>query len=214
MKSYILILILISTITVNSQELEKFPKDDNGNTVFKEIVESKLKQKILFSNAKIWISKTFGNYNDVVQFEDDKDYKIILKGRSDIPISNIINFALIEKDYLTYTITIECKENKYRYIIDDIFIQHTKSVLDIDVKNPITTDEKLKNIEEKKKTLIELKTKDISKMKKSKQKELLDEISYAESAFENDKLMFKQEYKTFIDLIFSLKDRMEINDDF
>ena len=33
-----------------------------------------------FSNAKEWIAKTYGDYQSVLQFEDDKNYKIIIKG--------------------------------------------------------------------------------------------------------------------------------------
>ncbi|MFD0837384.1 DUF4468 domain-containing protein [Mariniflexile aquimaris] len=214
MKKIILPLFLISSFLAKSQTSIEFPKDEKGHTIFKEIVESELDSTTLFSNAKNWIAKTFGSYKKVVQFEDDKDLKIILKGESDIPIRNIINSAGVEKDYLTFTITIECKDKRYRYIIDDIEIQHTLTVLGIDVKNSISTDEKLENIGAKKKKLDELNSIDISKLKKSEKENLLNDISNADNAYKTDLLIYEKEYNTFIQLIKSLKERMKINDDF
>jgi hypothetical protein len=75
-------------------------------------------------NAKTWIAKTFGDYKSVIQFEDDNNFKLILKGHSDLPKETIDMPQLLSKIdvyyALYYTITIDSKEDKYRILFDDI----------------------------------------------------------------------------------------------
>ena len=75
-------------------------------------------------NAKTWIAKTFGDYKSVIQFEDDNNYKLILKGHSELPKEVIDMSQLLTKINvfytLNYTITIDSKEDRYRILFDDI----------------------------------------------------------------------------------------------
>lgn len=79
-----------------------------------------------FSNAKEWVAKTFGDYKSVIQYEDKQECKIIIKGKSPLKneehsaINDILNVRIIPS--LNYTITIECKDEKYRFIMDGISV--------------------------------------------------------------------------------------------
>ena len=63
--------------------------------------------------AKEWVAKTFGDYKSVLQFEDDNACKIIVKGFS--PMS--------DDSKLSYTITIDSRDDKYRVVISDLEIR-------------------------------------------------------------------------------------------
>lgn len=62
--------------------------------------------------AKEWAAKKFGDYKSVLQFEDDQTHKIIIKGHSDVYKGN-----------LSYTITIDSKDDKYRVKIEDLIVK-------------------------------------------------------------------------------------------
>lgn len=62
--------------------------------------------------CKEWVAKTFGDYKSVIQFEDGDNHKIILKGFT----------RLADKSRLTYTITIDSRDDKYRVNIEDYAI--------------------------------------------------------------------------------------------
>lgn len=61
-----------------------YPVNENTDRIeFSEIVEAvSLSKDQLFSNAQTWIANTFGDYKNVIQFEDKETGKLILKGNS------------------------------------------------------------------------------------------------------------------------------------
>lgn len=63
--------------------------------------------------AKEWVAKTFGDYKSVLQFEDDDACKIIIKGFS--PMS--------DDSKLSYTITIDSRDDKFRVGISNLEIK-------------------------------------------------------------------------------------------
>lgn len=97
---------------------------ENGLTKVYETSVNNAKSKHLL--AKEWIAKTFGDYKSVLQFEDDEACKIIVKGFS--PMS--------DDSKLSYTITIDSKDDKYRIIISDLaikdYILQTSRMLKLD----------------------------------------------------------------------------------
>lgn len=107
---------------------------DNGNS-YSKVFNASSSAKSKHLNAKEWVAKTFGDYKSVLQFEDDENYKLIIKGFSNLITKNsseangLVNITVIPK--MSYTLTIDCKDDKYRIKIEDINfkIDRTFSVL-------------------------------------------------------------------------------------
>lgn len=125
MKSFYLFLIA-STLGISCSWGQIKTNDiilNNGSSYSKVFnYSSSAKSKHL--NAKEWIAKTFGDYKSVLQFEDEDNYKLIIKGFSNLMTENSHEagglVSIIEKPRMNYVLTIDCKEEKYRVKIEDI----------------------------------------------------------------------------------------------
>ncbi|MEM6299445.1 MAG: DUF4468 domain-containing protein [Bacteroidota bacterium] len=81
---------------------------------WKVVEVSDASKNSLHSNAVSWIATAFTSANDVIQLNDKESGKIIVKGvsRYDAPAFKVgTNFS----GYFSFMLTIEVKENKYRY---------------------------------------------------------------------------------------------------
>ena len=93
MKNFILTLLLILSFSAKSQ------------TFSEVVIDTTLTKSTLYSNALSFFANTFNSANAVIQMKDPETGKVIGKGKID------------GKDV---TITITCKEGKYKYEIDMI----------------------------------------------------------------------------------------------
>ncbi|MEA5260641.1 DUF4468 domain-containing protein [Arcicella aquatica] len=77
-----------------------------------EVVEVKNTKAKLYANAQTWLTKYYGDYKPFVKFEDKEQGKLVING---------ISLLLIDyhPDY-KYVVTIDVKENKYRYSITNV----------------------------------------------------------------------------------------------
>ena len=184
---------------------------------FKEsdVIEVKLNKKQIHSNAKDWIVKTFGDYKSVLQFEDDD--KIIIKGYSDLDAKirdiSVSDLHTIDTK-VYYTLTIESKENKFRYKLDDIYIIEDEYI------NGFRPVKLLNNIDYYKKMKVSLVNNvdkvnsiDFASLKKSEQKDLKkkNDSDMKTLSFTN-KIIESYNYK-INSLIQSLKDNMNTSDE-
>ena len=103
--------------------------------IFTEIVEINLEKDQLFRNAKTWLARNLSDYKTDVDMEDAASGRIITK---------IQDEKFDERggyEYLYFTITIDCKDKKYRYKISDIqtgiYIQPTDLHIDNTMKDYI-----------------------------------------------------------------------------
>lgn len=80
-------------------------------------------------NAKEWFAKTYGDYKSILQFEDDVNCKIIIKGVNALPVQEdaIVSAYMTRKitPFLKYTITIDSRDEKFRIKMEDISIEST-----------------------------------------------------------------------------------------
>jgi hypothetical protein len=89
---------------------------------FTSVVENpNLNKSELYSNALSWFAKTFKSSNDVIQMKDAESGKIIAKG--------ILNSAPtlmgVKGDGACWaTITIICKDGKYKYEFTEIYFKY------------------------------------------------------------------------------------------
>lgn len=129
MKRIILILAAAMAVTlsglaqiVSPASIDPMAIEGSYSMVFDSDVPSKTK----FLNTKVWVAKTFGDYKSVLQFEDEENNIIIVKGLSRLPkeetIDPIYGLPLEINPKMTYTISIDIKDDKYRVKIEDINI--------------------------------------------------------------------------------------------
>ncbi len=209
-----LLLITLVSLCFTNIKSQDFPKNANGEIEFTEVIETNLSKTKLYSNAQEWIAKTFGDYKSVIQFEDNENGKLIIKGNSNVNYIGRTEF-MQTKEMISYTLTIEVKEGKYRYKLDNVFITQSTNVLGSIVHSkPFIPFEHLNLMEKYSTVLDSLQKVDITKMKKKLLTEHQERIATNENYLKNETLFYKDEYITIIQLIDSLKKLMLINDDF
>lgn len=117
MKKLMFIIFVFISVAVYSQI--KFPYDSIKNEIYytgiKEVSATKAE---LYSRAKTWIATNMKSYKATVDLDDQNSGKIIAK---------IINKKILNNDGWweseEFTITIDCKDNKFRYMINNIKFQ-------------------------------------------------------------------------------------------
>ncbi len=107
------VLFLILNLICFSQETSK---DLIYTNVVK--VDSLTKASQLFINAKSWFAENYKNSQNVIQFEDKEEGKIIGKGSFKYN-SNVFVYSNGTKGNISYTITIYVKDGRYKYEISN-----------------------------------------------------------------------------------------------
>lgn len=112
----------------------------SGQVKYVRIAESLNNQLVLFKNAQKWVSKTFNNYKAVVHTENPDVGLLVLKTRYPIPKPDFLKYT----DYIFYTITIECKDQKFRITIDDFIkkaaLTSQEDTMDFPVDNDLVVE--------------------------------------------------------------------------
>lgn len=210
--------LLAVCIVVYSQNFQ-FPQNADGEYEFSEVVESNLSKGTLFANATSWAMKFYEEegYKNVVQLESEldgrlviKDYDVVIDGYE---VKNKTNFRT-EKIY--YTLAIDCKDNKYRYVINEIKIKSPSSrfsLIGSDIEWDVNREEHLKTILNlnQDKEMLETQMQNVKGRKLSKAQKQLDEINERIKA---ETEMYNEEFALFDRLINSLKKKMSTNSDF
>lgn len=130
---FVLFNFVFSTYSFAQVSINGVTINEEGSNISKIFSSNIIKDK-KHINAKEWVAKTYGDYKSVVQFEDDNNCKLIIKGRSSLPerkrnYENI--YSAIDKPYFVYTLTVDSKDDKYRIQIEDmsINIYHVSNIL-------------------------------------------------------------------------------------
>lgn len=124
MKKLLILFLLLFSLPAYSQLDSFIPEDFRLHDEYQDVVETGLSDILMYSNAKEWIAKTFGDYKAVIQFEEETTKKLIIKGRSFIDYSRYLGDGrdTYFKEDIGFTITIECRDKKFRYTISNIII--------------------------------------------------------------------------------------------
>lgn len=122
----LLILLCIGFTTMAQVE----PKDVVVvNNTFEHVFQSTIPANTKQLNAKQWIAKNFGDYKSVLQFEDDANHRIIIKGTMTIIDETGGKDGLnIETNHsLSFTLTIDSKDDRFRARIDDMSVHAVRN---------------------------------------------------------------------------------------
>ena len=219
MKKYLFTtLMMVCGIIAQAQDYS-FPKNEDGKYEFSEVINNNLSKSTLFANSTSWAMEYFKEegFQNVVQFCSETDGRIIIKNYgvvlNDIEIKK--GKSHFGKENVNYTLTIDCKENKYRYIINDITIKKLSysSLYGNDMEWDMTHERHLENItayNHEKDSLNSL----VPNLKGKKLTKIQNQISEVEDKIKGEKEMYNDEFAIFERLINSLKKKMLANTDF
>ncbi|NID09385.1 DUF4468 domain-containing protein [Fibrivirga algicola] len=176
-----------------------------GRVSYQQVIQVKNNKASLFKNAQTWVTKSFGDYKSVIQFEDKEAGRLVIKGFSDI------NDAASIFSKLKYVITIDCKDDRYRVIMTDIE-QGMKGAVEtyyimVDDKTLSAENRIMANIKNQEEKLEQT-------TKKSEKKELEQGIATNKRILESSRSVVVAINSTAQSLFNSLKSAMAINNDF
>ena len=124
-KTFFIVLNMLLCIIANAQDYS-FPLNEDGEYEFSEVIETDLSKANLFANATSWAVNFYNeNYKSALQLASEADGRIVIKYYDTVLYMKDRKKTQYFDDhfeYLQYTLTIECKEKKYRYTINEIEI--------------------------------------------------------------------------------------------
>lgn len=116
---FILIMMLSVSLNIFGKDNGKsiFPIKD-GNVVYEEVIQQEGDKLALFTKARKFFTDTFKDSKSVIEQESVESGIIIGKGT--------IPFNIYQ---VHFTISMHLKDNRYKYIIDNIYMQMPKTPL-------------------------------------------------------------------------------------
>ncbi|MBK9637739.1 MAG: DUF4468 domain-containing protein [Bacteroidetes bacterium] len=125
MKSYSVSILLIFSMTISFGQRSLLPIDSISGYVSYTQIEKidSVSANDLFNRAETWFAKTYNSSNDVVQKSDKENFTIIGKGQMK---AHAQNFGARSWGYIKYTISIYCKEGRYKCVISDFIHEGDK----------------------------------------------------------------------------------------
>jgi hypothetical protein len=200
----VLVTICLST-QVSAQK--DFPKNEKGEIEISEVVSTNLTKDQMVSYFKKWIAVEFQQSQDAIQFEDAASGDLVAKLR--IPAGQT---SLNKKDIttdLTYTVVVECKDNKFRYTIKDV-LTHARIFGGGAVPRFYndTPYRHFKHIEEYQQKIAQIQSESGDETKAQ------EEISNCNAEIEREKTLFNSEYDALMQSIDQMKSYMTGKNDF
>lgn len=122
--SLFLTLAFISNFLLSQEKLLDVLPVQGGKVTYIEVIQvDSVTKDQLFERAKRWFVDTYKSSQDVIQLEDKENGEIIGKGvLSSSWQSTAISLQPVD---IWHTVTIQAKDNRYRYIITDLQISYT-----------------------------------------------------------------------------------------
>lgn len=113
-----------------------------NNNAFEHVFQSTIPANIKQLNAKQWIAKNFGDYKSVLQFEDDVNHRIIIKGSMAIvdETGGKDGLTVETKHTLFFTFTIDSKDDRFRARLEDMSVHMLKTADILGMRKSSLTD--------------------------------------------------------------------------
>jgi hypothetical protein len=113
----LILLLLVVPFTTSGQELKG---NSRGKIEFAEIIipDDSASAEALFSRAQLFISYAFSSSKDEIELVDPRKKGIIVHGVFPINI-DMEKTGLSPIGSVSYVFTLECKEGKYRYVVNN-----------------------------------------------------------------------------------------------
>jgi len=113
------VLVVLCSISYGQFTVDSLPVNkETGLVDFTEVINvDSVPAKKLYSNAKIFIAKAFVSGKHVTQLNDDESSTIVGHGKVELTANNGIFKQ--PGGWFDFTITIRCKDGRYKYSITD-----------------------------------------------------------------------------------------------
>jgi len=223
-KCIIMFASLLCSLWCHSQD-RSFPQNANKEYEFSEVVELGLSKETLYANALSWAMGLYEDYKSVVQIESEIDGRLVLKDYNWVIYKMKSSPKMIE-ERVCYTLTVDCKDNKYRYVLSDIKIEdytpnQYNNVLGADIHWEVKHEQHLELINK-----LGVERNDVEKQMenanatlkggklKRTTKKLQEQLDDINDKLEIEEFLYNEEYAVFDRLITSLKNKMSVNSDF
>lgn len=119
---YFLFFLVIYSTSIIAQDKEAviIPKNSEGRAEYSEVITiDSVSKSVLYLGALEWVNKTFKSGKSVIQ-STDREGGIII-GKAINPSLSYSNMGIkMDGGYFSYTISIYCKDAKYKYVFDNI----------------------------------------------------------------------------------------------
>ncbi|WP_229208664.1 DUF4468 domain-containing protein [Dyadobacter luticola] len=151
MKHFIFIALLLFSAAQTFAQDGLLPLDQEKNIYYSDSGKPELSKNELYKKVQEWVSKTFGNYENAVSFEDS--VKGVLRVTSYVPLIHS------QYGYVRFDLTVESADNQYFAKItnlDGISTLHSPERLTSKENDNITAKEVIVKAENNKKKRAEL----------------------------------------------------------
>lgn len=102
-----------------SQLVENLPTNSEGKLCYSEVIQvDSTSKEELYLRSKLFFGELFGGSKEAIKFEDRETGTIIGEGAMEIAF---IYLGLIYNRLMYFTVTVETKENRYRYQIAKLY---------------------------------------------------------------------------------------------
>jgi hypothetical protein len=104
--------------------IDSMPFDEVGRLKYFEVTEEKGMKNDLYLRSKMFFTEAFKSANDVIQLDDKETATVVGKGFNKISLPSELGLGLMTPMMMYYTVKIQCKDNRYRYEIYDIYFKN------------------------------------------------------------------------------------------
>lgn len=91
--------------------------DNPENLIFQKVHEVKLDKNDIYERSLEWMAKTFVSSKSVIEYKDKEDGKIVGNASSEV-MAGVFTLPV------EFTMSIECKENKYRATFENFMVYY------------------------------------------------------------------------------------------
>jgi len=111
MKYYFLSLFLIISTFCKAQ--------DTIFSISKVVKVDSVSKNELYLRAKLWVATKYNSAKNVIQLDDKENCILVIKAQFPVTASAGL-MSRMEEGNVNYTFTIECKDSRYKYTIDEL----------------------------------------------------------------------------------------------
>ncbi len=212
------------SLTAASQVV--YPFNADGEAEFLEVVECTLPKETVYKNALELAARKSGE----IVMRDDANYKLIFKYTFNVvPEYKVITTGKVEKrilsDAVTYYMSIECKDGRYRIKMNQIEFRYTfihvfsfmPSGDPLPYTRRVTNDTVYRwnqDYLEAKESIEKLESQDTTKMKKEELMQHAKDLRLAKEALDYFEVLNQNEYDAIVAQMAYAKEKLAFEDDF
>lgn len=93
------------------------------DNTYTQVQECSLSAEQIYSKAKKWASRAFVDLSNVLKIDDAEHHEFVIKAIISQPVHKEYNGLRVVKNKVYSTLTVTCKDNKYRVKFEDLYVK-------------------------------------------------------------------------------------------